>query len=278
MNKKIFTLRLFLLLAALATAAISAAAARIDSLSYVSPLLPRPMAVKVVVPDNLSGPAPVVYMLNGYDGDCNQWLGNTPELPSYSDRYGMIFVLPSGMDAWYVDSPVQKNMKMKSFILDELIPAIDEHYPTDPDRRAITGLSMGGHGALTLAMDHPELFKAAGSTSGGVDLRPFAKRWNLEKVMGSPEANPEFWEGVSAASRVKGLKERAPELKIIFDCGIDDFFAPVNEQLHKAMLEEGVPHDYISRPGRHAHSYWRNAIKYHLVFFDSVFKAQGASK
>ncbi len=258
--------------------AAAAQAASVDSCSYVSPLLPEPMTVKVVLPDTIIGRAPVVYLLNGYDGNCDQWLGTAPELPGYADQYGMIFVLPSGQDSWYVDSPVRGDMKMRSFIIDELIPSIDRRYPTDPRRRAITGLSMGGHGALTLAMDYPQLFVAAGSTSGGVDLLPFASRWNLAEIMGNPSDYPDFWRNVSAISKVKGLPERAPELKIIFDCGKDDFFAQVNGQLHEAMLKEGVPHDYISRPGRHAHSYWRNALPYHLLFFDKVFKQKASEK
>ncbi len=275
MNMKI--LKKIALVALAAAVCVPAQAARIDSLSISSPKIPQPMAVKVVVPDALPAGAhafPVVYMLNGYDGDCNQWLKGTPELPALADRYGMLMVLPSGMDSWYVDSPLRPDMQMASFITDELILEIDRRYSTDTSRRAITGLSMGGHGALTLAMDHPDLFVAAGSTSGGVDLRPFAKRWNLAQILGTPEQNPETWAGVTALSKVKGLKERAPRLNIIFDCGIDDFFAGVNDDLHKAMLEEGIPHDYISRPGRHAHSYWRNAIKYHLLFFDGVFSKQ----
>lgn len=252
-------------------------AARVDSLSFSSPKLPQPVAVKVVVPDAPPAGAdsfPVVYMLNGYGGDCDQWLTGTPELPDLADRYGMLMVLPSGLDSWYVDSPVRPDMQMASFIIDELIPAIDRRYKTAPSKRAITGLSMGGHGALTLAMDHPGLFIAAGSTSGGVDLRPFAKRWKLIELLGSPEQRPDVWAGVSAISKVKGLKQRAPRLNIIFDCGVDDFFAGVNDSLHRTMLDEGVPHEYISRPGRHAHSYWRNAIKYHLLFFDGIFSKQ----
>lgn len=257
-----------------AFSAADVAAARIDSLSFSSPRLPEAMAVRVVVPDDAVPPLPVVYMLNGYDGDCDQWLTTAPELPALADRYGMMFVLPSGMDSWYVDSPVRKDMQMESFIVQELIPAIDRRYPSDASRRAVTGLSMGGHGALTLAMDHPDLFVAAGSTSGGVDLLPFARRWNLAAVLGAPEANPGVWENVTAVSKVRGLRERAPRLRIIFDCGTDDFFAGVNRALHEKMLGEGVPHDYISRPGRHAHSYWRNAIRYHLLFFDNVFRGQ----
>ncbi len=148
MNMKV--LKKIALVALAAAVCVPAQAARIDSLSISSPKIPQPMAVKVVVPDALPAGAhafPVVYMLNGYDGDCNQWLKGTPELPALADRYGMLMVLPSGMDSWYVDSPLRPDMQMASFITDELIPEIDRRYSTDTSRRAITGLSMGGHGA-----------------------------------------------------------------------------------------------------------------------------------
>lgn len=249
-----------------------ARAARIDSLSFVSPLLPEPMAVRVIVPESPADSIPTVYLLNGYGGDCTQWTTTCPELPAYADAYGMLMVLPSGMESWYVDSPVRPDMQMASFITKKLIPEIDRRYHSDPSRRAITGLSMGGHGALTLAMDNPGLFAAAGSTSGGVDLRPFTDRWGLVGLLGEPAENPLVWEKVSAVARVDSLREKAPDLRIIFDCGTDDFFAGVNDELHRRMLAAEVPHDYISRPGRHSHAYWRNSIAYHLLFFDRLFR------
>jgi S-formylglutathione hydrolase FrmB len=61
------------------------------------------------------------------------------------------------------------------------------------------------------------------------------------------------------------------ELRLIFDCGTEDFFAEVNEALHQKLINEEVPHEYTIRPGSHNWDYWRNSIKYHLVFFDTFF-------
>lgn len=261
MNKILPLLLLFVL--------FDASAARIDTLTISSPRLPEPMEVRVVVPDvKTPGKVPVVYLLNGYDGDSRQWLSTAPELPGLADRWGMLLVFPSGMDSWYADSPMRKDMQMESFIIKELLPEIDRRYPTDTSRRAITGLSMGGHGALTLAMAHPDLFLTAGSTSGGVDLRPFVKRWNLQQIFGTDLS------GRSAIERVPGLSKKAPHMSFIIDCGASDFFAEVNENLHRALLEEGVPHIYTSRPGVHSHAYWRESIPRHLRYFNTVFNRE----
>jgi S-formylglutathione hydrolase FrmB len=71
---------------------------------------------------------------------------------------------------------------------------VDNNYSTlkSPKGRAITGLSMGGHGALYLAIKHPDVFGATGSMSGGVDIRPFPFNWDLAKRLGSYAGHPKF--------------------------------------------------------------------------------------
>ena len=265
-----------LLTAILATVALGASAFRTDTIKVATTYLATPEDVTVVVPDaaDQGGRFPSVYLLNGYDGNHLQWLKTQPDLGALADRYGMIFVLPDGRDSWYWDSPVQPELQMESFITKDLVPYIDSHYPTVaiPAKRAITGFSMGGHGSLWLAARHPELFASAGSMSGGVDIVPFLGRWNIVKVLGDPSTDEvkKIWEDHSVMSLVPAMKEAGTN--IIFDCGVDDFFAQVNDNLHQALKDAKVPHDYISRPGGHTHPYWRNALLYHLVYFNEIFK------
>jgi S-formylglutathione hydrolase FrmB len=127
---------------------------------------------------------PVIYLLHGWDGNYAQWPTTAPQLKQEADSLGIIFVCPDGgYDSWYFDSPVDPSVRYETFISKELISYIDTHYPTLNDRghRAITGLSMGGHGALYLAIRHRDLFGAAGATSGGVDFRPFPNNWGLKR-------------------------------------------------------------------------------------------------
>ena len=142
-----------------------------------------------------------------------------------------------------------------------------------PERgmRAVTGLSMGGHGALYLAARHPEVFGNAGSMSGGVDIRPFPKSWGMAKLLGKTlEEDPALWDSHTVATLIPQLKEA--KLNITFDCGKDDFFAKVNDKLHADMLAADIPHDYTVRPGNHSHKYWANSILYHLLFFNQAFR------
>ena len=63
--------------------------------------------------------------------------------------------------SWYLDSPIDSTMKYESYIIDELVPTVDRVYRTQPhiNNRAITGLSMGGHGAMYLSLRNPEVFQ-----------------------------------------------------------------------------------------------------------------------
>lgn len=215
---------------------------------------------------------PVVYLLNGFSGNHTTWPVIRPDIDSLATTYGMIFVCPDGRDSWYWDSPKVPEMKMETFITTELIHGIDSRYRTEATRegRAVTGLSMGGQGAMWLAMSHPDLFGSAGSTSGGVDIRPFPKKWKMAKWLGPEAENQQEWDARAIVNVAKSLEPGT--LNLIFDCGSEDFFAEVNNNLHQLLLDRKIPHDYISRPGVHNQAYWRNSILYQLQFFNQCFR------
>lgn len=235
--------------------------------------LPEAMKVTVITPESQQpeGGYPTVYLLNGYGGDNTSWTTIRPDLGDLADRFAMVLVMPSGMDSWYWDSPVNPKMKMESFITRVLVPYVDERYPTDrrPENRAITGLSMGGHGGLWLGMRHPDIWKNCGSTSGGVNILPFPSRWKMKDALGNYETNPDVWKNHTVINLVPTLK--AGINNIIFDCGSEDFFAGVNAELHESLMKAGIPHDYISRPGTHNGAYWSNALPYQLMYFKTKF-------
>lgn len=255
---------------------LSAFSAKVEDIKIDTDLLPWPMDVTVITPDAATPDQrfPSVYLLNGYTGHNRGWVELRTDLPELADRYGMVMVMPHGHDSWYWDSPTQPQVKMESFFIDELVPYIDAHYPTvdNPAMRAISGLSMGGHGALWLAMRHSDVYSSAGSMSGGVDIRPFPDNWKMKEWLGTYEDNPDVWDAHTVINLVPRLKKG--QLNITFDCGVDDFFAKVNDNLHKALLDAGIPHDYTARPGAHTGEYWRNSILYHLLYFNEVFNRQ----
>ena len=215
---------------------------------------------------------PVVYLLHGFGGNYKSWIEIKPELNDIASEYGIIIVCPDGATSWYFDSPVDKSICYETYVATELVNYIDNHYRTlpEPKMRAITGLSMGGHGGMWLGLRHPEVFGSCGSTSGGVDFRPFPKKWKISKDLGPYESNREVWDSHTVLSLVPKINKEAAQ-RIIIDCGYDDFFFEVNNNLHAALLKAGIPHDYIVRPGKHNQEYWNNSIDYQILFFVKSF-------
>ena len=168
-----------------------------------------------------------------------------------ADTYGVIIVMPDGgFDSWYYDSPVEPTYRYETFVARELVEYIDSHYRTkaEPSARAIAGLSMGGHGALYLAIRHQNVFGAAGSLSGGVDIRPFPDNWNIAKRLGTLAEHPDNWERNTVINMIDQINPDS--LKIIFDCGTEDFFYEVN--CAPARQAHGGTHTarFLPAPGR----------------------------
>ncbi|WPV66003.1 alpha/beta hydrolase family protein [Chitinophaga sp. LS1] len=250
-------------------------AAKVDTITTYSSSMQKEIKAVVITPAdyNSSRHFPVLYLLHGYSGNFGDWIKKDPELAVLTDLYHMIIVCPDGdFGSWYFDSEIKKDSKYETYVGTELVNWMDQHYSTIPNRsgRAITGLSMGGHGALFLAFRHPNTFGAAGSMSGGVDLRPFPLNWDLEKLLGKYSEYPERWEKNSVINMVHLLIPNLLDLTI--DCGAEDFFHNCNEKLHEKLLERNIPHDYTVRPGGHTWEYWSNSIQYQALFFHNYFQ------
>ena len=268
---------LFLLAACLTFCTLFAAS--VDTVAVYSFNMKKEIKCVVITPEayiNSRLTFPVVYLINGYSGYYNTWIKVVPEIKTYADEMQMIIVCPDGgFSSWYFDSPVDSTFKYETYISKEVVNYTDSHYRTIPDRnhRAITGLSMGGHGALYLALRHSDIFGAAGSMSGGVDLRPFPKEWDIAKRIGDPVTDSLNWKNMSVVNLFDHYPSQAVALMI--ECGTDDFFYQVNETLHKKLLGMKIPHDYVQRPGAHTWEYWANAVEYQLLFFKKHFNEKG---
>jgi S-formylglutathione hydrolase FrmB len=253
-------------------------AATVDTVETYSASMKKTIKAVVITPDNYANATelPVVYLLHGYSGNYKDWATKTtPGFEKVADEYQMIIVCPDGgFGSWYWDSPIDEKFKYETYVSDELVKWIDSKYKTIKDRkgRGITGLSMGGHGALYLAFRHLNVFGTAGSMSGGVDIRPFPENWDMAKRLGSLAEHPEYWGKYTVINMLHLLTARS--LALIIDCGTDDFFYKVNENLHQQLLYRNIPHDYITRPGAHNWTYWNNAVKYQLLFMSNYFKSQ----
>lgn len=251
-------------------------AAKIDTIYVYSNSMSKDIPAVVVTPNKYSSSKryPVVYMLHGYSGSYRDtFLRDDSPAEKLADALGMILVMPDGgFSSWYFDSPIDPTYRYETFISRELVSHIDKNFFTinEPKGRAVTGLSMGGHGALYLAFRHQDVFGAAGSMSGGVDIRPFPLNWDMAKRLGSYAEYPENWEKNTVINLLHLLT--AGSLSIIFDCGTGDFFYQANCRLHENLLYMKIPHQFTSRPGGHDWKYWSDSVEAHLLFFNNFFQ------
>jgi S-formylglutathione hydrolase FrmB len=218
-------------------------------------------SVFVFIPEKYSETEkfPVVFLLHGYSGKYSTWSEFSP-LQEYSDKYNFIIVCPDGLyNSWYVNSPVIKDQMYESFFFTDLIPFIFQNYKADQDKIFITGLSMGGFGALHLFASHPEIFRSAGSSSGLLDFTNYTAKYDIDLIIGSQTDN------YSMISRIDDLK--AINKPIITDCGKQDPFIEENRNFRKLCKKNGVEIKFISAKGKHERIYWSKSIVHHFDYF-----------
>ena len=248
---------------------------------------------------------PVAYYLHGLSGSESDWL-SLADIDIVADSLiahampEMILVMPDGDDGWYTNWVVQRGYdecardaangraalsfcvrtpRYDDYIAGDLVRHVDSTYRTLADRahRGIAGLSMGGYGAVMLALSHPGLFVAAASHSGVLSPlyggpHPFAPppRYlgsidTLERVWGGvwPSVEPAFgpllasWEARDPARRVRSLKAKGdPIPALFFDVGKEDGLADQSRAFHAELVSLDIAHTYTEWPGRHDWAYW----------------------
>ncbi len=277
-NFKILVFALFLCISSLSYAA------KVDTLQIASTAMGKTYKAAVVLPNTYAKSKtafPVMYLLHGAYGHFSDWLKNTPNkklVQNLSDQYNLIIVMPEGETfSFYLDSPVNKESQFETFITKEVIQKVDQTYKTISNRtgRVITGLSMGGHGALYLSTRHPDLFCAAGSMSGAVDMSTMLNRDSsaqvvklMQPVFGDKSGSTEMYEQHAVLGMLDKIKVN--KLPLIIDCGVDDFLIEPNRELHRRMVYNKIEHDYTERPGAHTWDYWENSLPYHALFFNKI--------
>jgi putative tributyrin esterase len=283
----------FYLLLAVLMRSFTGFAASVDSIEIPSTVMKKTYKAAVILPESYKknqSAYPVLYLLHGGGGHFRDWLTLTPDkmaVKNLADQYNLIVVLPEGETfGWYLNSPVNKESQFESYIIDDVIGKIDKTYRTVKDRkgRVITGLSMGGHGALYLSARHPDLFCAAGSMSGAVDLnwtnwtiRPdFLTRvkQGFQNLIGDT-TNMALYANYSVVNMAEKMSTN--NVKLIIDCGVDDFLIESNRELHHRLVYNHTPHDYTEHPGAHTWDYWQNSLPYQVLFFYNILKANGVA-
>lgn len=240
-------------------------------LHYFSAALGKQTTATVILPQSdHPGPFPVLYLLHGLSDDYTAWMRNT-SIVRYVSRLPLIVVMPDGGRGFYCDAV--QGFAYETAITTDLIGYIDKMLPTVATRegRVLAGLSMGGYGALKLALSHPDKFCATVSHSGAPD---FAHVW--------PDPNHDEFgriigdDSVGGPNDLYALAERfatgelGPWPQVRLDCGVDDFLLEMNRSFQAHLQKLGLPHEYEEFPGAHEWGYWDEHIKETLAFHAKI--------
>jgi S-formylglutathione hydrolase FrmB len=252
-----------------------AQAATVDTIAIYSNSMHRSIKTVVIRPagynDN-NKRFPVIYLLHGAFGSYSNWISKVPHIQQLADQYQMMIVCPDGgFTSWYYDSPIDSTYRFETFVGTEVPQYIDANYKTIADRkaRAITGLSMGGHGGIFLGFRHADVFSGAGSMSGALHTTVITQGYDVEKRLGDTAVNRRYWHDWSPLNVIEQYPKDS--LDIIIDCGTEDKVLPMNKAVHEKMIRLKIPHDYIERPGEHNWNYWAKSIDFQLLFFRKHF-------
>ena len=264
---------------------LAAAPGSIQCDSVSSKILNRPVNYCVDLPADYASSGkryPVLYFLHGLFGNDHRWIDRGgKEIFDRMTTDGaigpFIVVLPNGGETFYLNSEDGKD-RYEDFFVQELVPYIDGHYRTiaNKDARGISGLSMGGYGALHLAMRHPDLFGSVAATSAVLipklpDPLPTEGRWQfysriLSHAFGSP-LNQAYWEANNPLTLAKD-PSKFQGLKIYFDVGDQDRygFEKGAAMLDEILDKENYPHTYALRSGGHGWEFLDQYMQHSLRF------------
>lgn len=235
---------------------------------------------------------PVLYFLHGL-GQNEQTLFSTggwsvvEDLRRQHQIDDFLLVAPEGKRTFYINSP-GGSLRYSDFFLEEFIPAIESKYRVRPGRkgRAITGVSMGGYGALRFAFAHPEMFSAVSAQSAALItqtpqelLAAGHSGTPLGRVMGPAFGEPidvPHWQQNNVFALAHKNQPGLKTVAIYFNCGQqDDFgFEDGAAALHRQLQAEGVKHEYHSYPGDHSLTYFLAHMGEVMEFHSRAFAEQ----
>lgn len=207
---------------------------------------------------------PVLYLLHGWHGDYTNWIKLT-QLVEYARQYSLIIVTPDAKDSWYVNSATIPQDRFEDFIIKDLIQEVDSHWRTVASRqgRAIAGLSMGGYGAVLLALKHAGLFALAGSVSGafegpnGIERILPQLRESIEQAYGEAASRTRAENSVDTLASTSDI-DNVPYL--FLDCGSQDPLLPSNRKFAEILSTRKIAYEYHEYEGEHTWSYWDHAL------------------
>lgn len=293
-----FTAAVILLAAFLFALPARAADGRAECRSLPSKILGRAVPFCVLLPPsfdaNKTSRYPVLYFLHGM-GENEQALldsGGWNMIQDLWDQHRIgefVIAAPAADRTFYINSK-DGRVRYEDFFMREFIPYIESHYRARPGRRytGIEGISMGGYGALHLALRYPQLFGSVTAQSPAlianlprVTMNPYEQTM-LSRALGTAFGSPfdsAYWDRNSPFTIVKNSPKPAG-LQIYFDCGTEDSygFNKGAQAFHDLLVSKGIPHEFHLYPGGHDWSYFAQHFPAALEFQSRAFGLTTSAK
>jgi S-formylglutathione hydrolase FrmB len=272
---------------------LNAATGRVECNSVPSKFVHRAVPYCIMLPPTFDADKtrhfPILYLLHGL-GDNEQFFIHSGEWNLVEDMRekgelkDFLIATPYGGASFYINEKGGKE-RYEDFLVQEFFPFIEKRYRVAPGRanRAISGISMGGYGALHLAFRHPQLFSAVSAHSAAlIEKLPVflggsvaqSNQPNRVRILGGVFGNPPdpaYWNRESPLTLAR--TSNLTGLKIYFDCGDqDDYgFDAGAAVLDKVLTTRHIAHEFHLNPGRHDPSYFVAHLPTSLEFHSRLF-------
>ena len=239
---------------------------KMQDVRFYSAALGREMPYRVFLPEAIEPGQrfPVAYLLHGHKMDLREWSSNL-DLPKYASQ-GLILVTPEGNSSFYVNAARIRRDKYEDYVAHDLVEDVQSRFPALSGRahRAIFGISMGGFGALVMALRHPEMYAIACGLSSALDVpeRRFSPRralqwWKLRAIFG-PMGSRERAER-DPFHLVNTVEPHAvPPLYLT--AGENEFQLKSNRRFVALLAERGIEHEFHLGRGGHDWDEWVEQI------------------
>ncbi|HEY2498044.1 MAG TPA: alpha/beta hydrolase family protein [Candidatus Angelobacter sp.] len=231
-------------------------------ITFHAAALGREMNYRAIIPASAapSQKFPVLYLLHGGGGGFRDW-SNFSGIARYAEQ-GMILIMPEADDSYYTNSAEHPQDRYEDYIVHDLIADVEHRFPALTDRadRAIAGLSMGGFGAVVLALKHPDLFIFSGGLSSALDVpkRPFSLKrigqWRHYRSIFGP------WGSQSRRDNdpfvLAGSADPLRTPYIFLTCGEQEGLLPVNRKFAALLQKRHFQYEFNTSPGGHDWNQW----------------------
>ncbi len=209
-----------------------------------------------LIDEPFDGPPPVLYLLHGLSDDHTAWLRYT-SIERYAAARGLAVVMPAAGRSFYADEA--HGHPYWTYVSEELPRLVGQFFRVsqDPADTFVAGLSMGGYGALKLALTHPGRYAAAASLSGALDIAHIAKQPDRDELIGRV-----FDHRIGPGDDLFALLKSAPSIPPLHvSCGTEDWLEGANRKFVTAAEAAGADVTSDFRPGEHEWSLWDAVIQ-----------------